>query len=161
MKIRLLSQSTFASPLLLRISLNRLSSSFISSASSSIHSRSHSTKPKPSSPSHIQPDRNSAPPPSQFLAHTKQRIGKCIIFGLSQEQTRKAGELLKILGEEWRELVAGREGYLTGRKRAGLRRQKVVWGEMDCMVGDSSGFVFSSGQAQVRVEGMERFIFRC
>jgi hypothetical protein len=49
-------------------------------------------------------------------------------------QTRKAGEVLKILGEEWRELVAGREGFLTGRKRAGLRRQKVVWGEMDCMV---------------------------
>jgi hypothetical protein len=41
---------------------------------------------------------------------------------------------LKALGEEWRELVAGREGFLVDKKRAGLLRQKVVWGEMDCMV---------------------------
>jgi hypothetical protein len=41
--------------------------------------------------------------------------------------------VLKILGEEWRDLVAGREGFLVGRKRAGLLRHKVVWGEMDCM----------------------------
>ena len=47
---------------------------------------------------------------------------------------RKAGSVLKALGEEWRDLVAGREGFLVDKKRAGLLRQKVVWGEMDCMV---------------------------
>jgi hypothetical protein len=50
--------------------------------------------------------------------------------------------VLKVLGEEWRELVAGREGFLCAPKRAGLRRQKVVWGEMDCMVRSSSLLLF-------------------
>ena len=49
-------------------------------------------------------------------------------------QTRTAAGVLKTLGEDWRELVAGREGFLVGRQRAGLLRHKVVWGEMDCMV---------------------------
>jgi hypothetical protein len=53
---------------------------------------------------------------------------------MAQEQTRKAATVLKALGEEWRELVAGHEGFLTDEKSAGLRRQKVVWGEMDSMV---------------------------
>lgn len=52
---------------------------------------------------------------------------------MDKQQTREAAGVLKILGEEWRELVAGREGFLTGERRAGLRRHKVVWGEMDCM----------------------------
>jgi len=42
--------------------------------------------------------------------------------------------VLKVLAEEWRDLVAGREGFLVDGKRAGLLRQGVVWGEMDCMV---------------------------
>lgn len=53
---------------------------------------------------------------------------------MNEELTRKAGSVLKVLGEEWRDLVAGREGFLVEKKRAGLLRQKVVWGEMDCMV---------------------------
>lgn len=56
------------------------------------------------------------------------------MFGLDEEQTRRAGSVLKELGTGWRQLVAGREGFLVERKRAGLLRQKVVWGEMDSMV---------------------------
>lgn len=90
-------------------------------------------------PSQSQP----SPPPtkpnnSRFLSTVKSRIGKCILFGLSTPQTQKAGTVLKVLGEEWRELVAGREGFLCAPKRAGLSRQKVVWGEMDCMVSFAS-----------------------
>jgi hypothetical protein len=55
------------------------------------------------------------------------------MFGMNQQQTRKAGEVCKILAEEWRDLVAGREGFLVSPKRAGLVRQGVVWGEMDSM----------------------------
>ncbi|PBP29001.1 hypothetical protein BUE80_DR000058 [Diplocarpon rosae] len=52
---------------------------------------------------------------------------------MSAEQTIMAGSVLKAVGEEWRHLVAGQEGFLVGRKRAGLLRQNVVWGEMDRM----------------------------
>lgn len=56
------------------------------------------------------------------------------MFGMGMGETQTAAVVLKALGEEWRELVAGQEGFLTDEKRAGLRRQKVVWGEMDSMV---------------------------
>ena len=75
-----------------------------------------------------------AKPSARWLSETKARIGKCIIFGMDRPQTRRAGGVLKALGEEWRELVAGREGFLTTPKRAGLLRRRVVWGEMDSMV---------------------------
>lgn len=60
------------------------------------------------------------------------------MFGVNAQQAREIARVCKVLGEEWRDLVAGREGFLVGRKRAGLLRQSVVWGEMDCMVCASS-----------------------
>ncbi|PBP24358.1 hypothetical protein BUE80_DR004688 [Diplocarpon rosae] len=71
---------------------------------------------------------------ARWLAEIKARIGKCVMLGMSVEQTKMAGSVLKAVGEEWRHLVAGQEGFLVGRKRAGLLRQNVVWGEMDRMV---------------------------
>jgi len=44
-----------------------------------------------------------------------------------------AGETLQVHGRDWRNLVAGSEGYLTEKERAGLHRQAVVWGEQDSM----------------------------
>lgn len=69
-------------------------------------------------------------PDSKWLSTTKQRIGKCMLFGLQPGQTRVAGDVLKQLARDWRELVAGSEGFLTGKDRQGLFRHNVVWGEM-------------------------------
>jgi hypothetical protein len=52
------------------------------------------------------------------------------MFGLDTKQTKEACLILRELTEDWRELVAGSEGFLTGKNRAGLFRQEVVWGEM-------------------------------
>jgi hypothetical protein len=49
---------------------------------------------------------------------------------LTQPQVREAGAILQELSHDWRELVAGSEGFLTGEDRRGLFRQDVVWGEM-------------------------------
>ncbi|KAF5877777.1 uncharacterized protein Bfra_002145 [Botrytis fragariae] len=72
-----------------------------------------------------QPDATSD---SRWLGTIKARIGKCIMFGMSREQARDAGKILEVLGRDWRELLAGRHGYLVDKKRAGLSRHKVVWG---------------------------------
>lgn len=56
------------------------------------------------------------------------------MFGLNEEQVNKAGQILAVVGKDWRELVAGSEGFLTAKDRAGLLCQNVVWGEMDSMV---------------------------
>lgn len=69
----------------------------------------------------------------RWLSEVKQRIGKCITFGMDSQQTDRAGQILQEIARDWRELVAGSEGFLTGRKRRGMFRQEVVWGEMDSM----------------------------
>lgn len=93
------------------------------------------TQTQSSSPRQYSTNRS---PPSnknaRWLSDIKGRIGKCVIFGMDKEQTKQAAAVCKILGEEWRDLVAGREGFLVDKKRAGLLRHKVVWGEMDSMV---------------------------
>ena len=68
--------------------------------------------------------------PARWLSDLKRRIGKCIIFGLKQEQVDEAGDILRVVAREWRELVAGSEGFLTGRGRAGAEGREVVWGDM-------------------------------
>ena len=73
------------------------------------------------------------PLPNRWLADLKKRIGKCIIFGLRPAQVDEAGNILRALARDWRELLAGSEGFLVGRGRAGLERHKVVWGEMVCI----------------------------
>ena len=66
----------------------------------------------------------------RWLSQLKERIGKCIIFGLSTAQTDEAGAILKTIGKDWRALLAGSEGFLVRDGTAGLERHKVVWGEM-------------------------------
>ena len=88
---------------------------------------------------------SSAPPPAtateeaknaispRWLSATKARIGRCISFGMSSQAVDEAGQLLEVLGRDWRALVAGSEGYLTSEKRAGVNKQHIVWGEQDSM----------------------------
>ena len=67
---------------------------------------------------------------ARWLPDLKSRIGKCITFGLRPTQTDEAGAILRVLASDWRTLLAGSEGFLVGRGRAGLERHKVVWGDM-------------------------------
>ena len=70
----------------------------------------------------------------KWLSDVKARVGKCIFFGLSTtDQFDQARKILHQVACDWRELVAGSEGYLTSKGRRGLHRQEVVWGEMDSM----------------------------
>ncbi len=75
--------------------------------------------------------------PPRWLSDLKKRVGKCIIFGLSDQQIDEAGEIMRTVARDWRDLVAGSEGFLTGRGRAGFEGREVVWGEMDVMVSPS------------------------
>lgn len=72
-------------------------------------------------------------PPARWLSSLRARIGKCIIFGCTQAQVAEASVVLRALATEWRQLTAGSEGFLTGRRR-GLEGQRVAWGEMDAFV---------------------------
>ena len=52
------------------------------------------------------------------------------MFGINEAQTSEAGSILQEVSSDWRELLAGSEGFLTGEEYRGLYRQEVVWGEM-------------------------------
>ncbi|RYN44836.1 hypothetical protein AA0118_g1012 [Alternaria tenuissima] len=49
---------------------------------------------------------------------------------MNPAQIEEAGSILQETAVDWRELVAGSEGFLTGKQWRGLYRQEVVWGEM-------------------------------
>jgi hypothetical protein len=70
----------------------------------------------------------------RWLGDVKQRLGKCMTFGMQAEQVARAGAVLETVARDWRELVAGSEGFLTSEDRRGFYRHAVVWGEMDSMV---------------------------
>lgn len=69
---------------------------------------------------------------SHWYRSIQQRIGKCIHFGCDASQIALASRILKTLEMEWRQLLAGSQGFLTGARR-GLENQQVVWGEQDSM----------------------------
>lgn len=51
------------------------------------------------------------------------------MFGLKPSQLDEGGRILQLLARDWRELLAGSEGFLTDEKRRSLFRHNVVWGE--------------------------------
>lgn len=73
-------------------------------------------------------------PPQRWHSELRTRVGKCLVFGCSSPQISRAAAVLRALATEWRGLLAGSEGFLTGGRK-GLIDQKVVWGEMDSFVG--------------------------
>lgn len=79
------------------------------------------------------PEAAAAPLSTRWLSDVKRRIGHCITFGLKPEQTVEAGSILEEISRNWRQLVAGSEGYLTGPKRRSMFRRPVAWGDMDSM----------------------------
>ncbi|KAF2685540.1 hypothetical protein K458DRAFT_416776 [Lentithecium fluviatile CBS 122367] len=86
----------------------------------------------------------------RWLSDLKSRIGRCIQFGLNPEQMRIAGGILEEVTKSWRDLLAGSEGFLTGKGRMGLYRQEVVWGEMDSM-GHVNNVVYNRYAESARV----------
>ncbi|KAJ5606251.1 hypothetical protein N7510_009032 [Penicillium lagena] len=70
------------------------------------------------------PTTSSADPPARphtvdprWLTMMKRRIGRCLMFGLKPARVYEAGSVLQQLARNWRELIAGSEGFLTDEKR--------------------------------------------
>ncbi|KAJ5777840.1 hypothetical protein N7520_001086 [Penicillium odoratum] len=70
----------------------------------------------------------------RWLTMMKRRIGRCMMFGLRPAQIDEGGQILQQLARDWRDLLAGSEGFLTDEKRRSLFRHNVVWGEQSARV---------------------------
>lgn len=69
----------------------------------------------------------------RWLSDLKLRIGKCVQFGMNEQQTTHAGLLLAEVARDWRALLAGSEGYLVDKRRAGITSVPINWGDQDAM----------------------------
>ncbi|KAK1519699.1 uncharacterized protein CCOS01_11350 [Colletotrichum costaricense] len=72
----------------------------------------------------------SAPPLNpRWLSELQSRIKRCAGLDLSEQQKEELTALRKAVDGQWLELLAGREGYLTGPGWRGLDRHTVTWGD--------------------------------
>jgi acyl-CoA thioesterase FadM len=55
------------------------------------------------------------------------------MFGMPSSLVGDASAILQVLGQDWRDLVAGSEGFLTDPKRAGVHHYAIHWGDQDTM----------------------------
>ncbi|KAJ5706842.1 hypothetical protein N7488_006643 [Penicillium malachiteum] len=109
---------------LLRYNSSPLNRHFFSSITSAQNAQSPAPQDPPAQPHRIDP---------RWLTMMKRRIGRCMMFGMKPAQVDTAGKILQELARDWRELIAGSEGFLTDEKRRSLYRHNVVWGEQDIM----------------------------
>ena len=68
--------------------------------------------------------------PARAFSDLKTRIAKCVMFGLSASQVDEAGDILRSATRQWRDLVAGSEGFITRKGWPGLEGLEVAWGDM-------------------------------
>ncbi len=93
----------------------------------------------------------------RWLSDVKERVGKCITFGLQPAQTREAGVIMAELSRDWRELLCGSDGFLTSPTRRGLFRHRVVWGEQDAM-GHVNNVMYNRYAESGRIEWVQQYI---
>ena len=58
------------------------------------------------------------------------RLGYMTNNGVSYESAPQVAKILKAVCSEWRDLVAGSEGFLTAENRRGVSGRAVEWGDM-------------------------------
>ncbi|TKW51548.1 hypothetical protein CTA1_2877 [Colletotrichum tanaceti] len=65
----------------------------------------------------------------RWLSELQARIKKCGSLGLQGQQGEELKALREAVDGQWLELLAGREGFLTGPGWRGLDRHTVTWGD--------------------------------
>ncbi|KAF7552315.1 hypothetical protein G7Z17_g4409 [Cylindrodendrum hubeiense] len=69
----------------------------------------------------------------RWLSDVKARLKRCQELDIAPQQVQKAKELSNYVQSNWLELLAGEEGFLTGKEWRGLDNHQVTWGDMDSM----------------------------
>ncbi|OHW94812.1 4-hydroxybenzoyl-thioesterase [Colletotrichum incanum] len=65
----------------------------------------------------------------RWLSELQARIKRCAGLGLQGQQKEELKALREAVDGQWLELLAGREGFLTGPGWRGLDRHTVTWGD--------------------------------
>ncbi|KAI5458282.1 thioesterase-like superfamily-domain-containing protein [Mariannaea sp. PMI_226] len=92
----------------------------------------------------------------RWLSEAKQRLVRFQELGAPPLQTQKAKDLSKYLESHWLELLAGGEGFLTGKEWRGLDQHHVAWGDMDSM-GHVNNVMYNKYAESGRVNWLRNF----
>ncbi|KAK1625112.1 thioesterase-like superfamily-domain-containing protein [Colletotrichum phormii] len=96
----------------------------------------------------------SAPPLNpRWLSELQARIKRCAGLDLSGQQREELTALRKAVDGQWLELLAGREGFLTGPGWRGLDRHTVTWGDQ----GHVNNVVYNKYAESARVNWLRNF----
>src|ERR1700743_1104234 len=58
------------------------------------------------------------------------RLGYITNHGVSHQSAPQVAQILKTICNDWRDLVAGSEGFLTAENRRGVSGRAIEWGDM-------------------------------
>jgi hypothetical protein len=58
------------------------------------------------------------------------RLGYMTNNGVNHQTAARVAQILKTICSDWRDLVAGSDGYLTAENRRGVSGRAVEWGDM-------------------------------
>ncbi|OHE95113.1 hypothetical protein CORC01_09637 [Colletotrichum orchidophilum] len=107
---------------------------------------------------------SSAPAPApplnpRWLSELQARIKRCAGLDLSEQQKGELKALREAIDGQWLELLAGREGFLTGPGWRGLDRHTVTWGDqVRCnAVGHVNNVVYNKYAESARVNWLRNF----
>lgn len=76
------------------------------------------------------PPTNSPALSPRWLSELKDRVATCLKTRPKAAQHDEIVSISSIVARDWKELVAGSEGFLTGPGRVGLESHTVAWGDM-------------------------------
>ncbi|KAH7166357.1 thioesterase-like superfamily-domain-containing protein [Dactylonectria macrodidyma] len=94
----------------------------------------------------------------RWLSDVKARLARCQDLDIAPEHINKAKELYAYVQSHWLELLAGEEGYLTGKEWRGLDNHQVTWGDMDSMVRHVNNVVYNKYAEAGRVNFLRSFV---
>ncbi|KAH6982678.1 thioesterase-like superfamily-domain-containing protein [Ilyonectria destructans] len=92
----------------------------------------------------------------RWLSDVQARLKKCQGLDIAPQQAEKAKELSNYVQSHWLELLAGEEGYLTGKEWRGLDKHQVTWGDMDSM-GHVNNVMYNKYAEAARVNFLRSF----
>ncbi|GKT71957.1 4-hydroxybenzoyl-thioesterase [Colletotrichum tofieldiae] len=93
----------------------------------------------------------------RWLSELQARIKRCAGLGLQGQQKEELKALQEAVDGRWLELLAGREGFLTGPGWRGLDRHTVTWGDQLTVAGHVNNVVYNKYAESARFNWLRNF----
>ncbi|CAG2007491.1 unnamed protein product [Fusarium graminearum] len=90
--------------------------------------------------------------PSRWFADLQTQLKELTTERYPKECTEKAQKLYAFSEQNWLELLAGQQGFLTEKKWRGIDNHQLLWGDMDSMVRHVNNIMYNKYAETGRVK---------